>query len=101
MLHHLWRQVRDSLTWSRQGDDRRPPKQRARCLGRNRLWLRLEQLEARCLPSIFTPTTFADGGLGSGSLRDAILQANADTGTTPDTIQLQAGTYTLTIQNTA
>jgi hypothetical protein len=50
------------------------------------------------VPSTFTPSTFADG-VGIGSLRDAILAANADTGTAPDTIQLQAGTYTLTIQN--
>ena len=37
--------------------------------------------------------TFADGGVGSGSLRDAVLQFNADTGTADDIIQLQAGTY--------
>src|SRR5262249_36558700 len=46
-----------------------------------------------------TPTTFADGVLGSGSLRDAVLQFNADTGTQDDTIQLHTGTYLLTIQN--
>jgi hypothetical protein len=51
------------------------------------------------VPSTLTPTTFADGGLGSGSLRDAVLQLNADTGTDDDIIQLQAGTYALTIQN--
>jgi hypothetical protein len=61
--------------------------------------LHLELLEGRCVPSTLTPTTFADGGLGSGSLRDAVLQLNADTGTDDDTIQLQAGTYALTIQN--
>jgi hypothetical protein len=63
--------------------------------------LRLEPLEARWLPTTFTPTTFADGGPGSGSLRDAVLMANADAGTATDTIQLAAGTYTLTIPNTA
>jgi hypothetical protein len=47
-----------------------------------------------------TPTTFADGSLGSGSLRDAVLQLNADPGSDDDMIQLQAGTYTLTLQNT-
>jgi hypothetical protein len=47
-----------------------------------------------------TPTTFADGGLGSGSLRDAVLQFNADTGTDDDIIQLLPGTYSLTIRNT-
>src|SRR5262249_39598692 len=33
------------------------------------------------------------------SLRDAVLQFNADAGTDDDTIQLAAGTYSLTIQN--
>jgi hypothetical protein len=60
----------------------------------------LELLEDRCVPTTFMPTTFADGVLGSGSLRDAVLQANADTGTDDDTIQLVAGTYALTIVNT-
>jgi hypothetical protein len=59
----------------------------------------IELLERRCVPTTITPTTFADGGLGSGSLRDAVLQFNADTGTDDDTIQLLAGTYTLTIRN--
>jgi hypothetical protein len=58
----------------------------------------LEVLEDRCVPSTIMPTTFADV-LGSGSLRDAVLQFNADTGTDDDTILLAAGTYSLTIQN--
>jgi len=61
--------------------------------------LRIELLEDRSVPSTITPPTFADGGLGSGSLRDAVLQFNADTGTNDDIIQLLAGTYTLTIRN--
>jgi hypothetical protein len=61
--------------------------------------LLLEVLEDRTVPTAITPTTFADGVLGSGSLRDAVLQFNADTGTDDDTIQLEAGTYSLTIQN--
>src|SRR6516162_3324876 len=65
----------------------------------NKRRLRIELLEDRCVPSTITPTTFADGGLGSGSLRDAVLQLNADTGTADDIIQLEAGTYTLTIRN--
>jgi hypothetical protein len=72
----------------------RPSKQRYRRR------LRLEPLEDRCVPVVITPTTFADGGLGSGSLRDAILQTNGDPGTEDDTIQLLAGTYLLTIRNT-
>jgi len=60
----------------------------------------IEFLELRCVPTIITPTTFADGVLGSGSLRDAVLQFNADAGTGDDTIQLLSGTYALTIRNT-
>jgi hypothetical protein len=63
--------------------------------------LRIELLEDRCVPSTVTPTTFADGGPGSSSLRDAVLQFNADAGSDDDMIQLQAGTYALTIQNVA
>jgi hypothetical protein len=59
----------------------------------------VEFLERRWVPATLTPTTFADGGPGSGSLRDAVFQFNADTGIADDTIQLQAGTYALTIQN--
>jgi hypothetical protein len=62
--------------------------------------LRVEPLEDRSVPATITPTTFADGGLGSGSLRDAVLQFNADTGTEDDIIQLVPGTYALTIRNT-
>jgi hypothetical protein len=61
--------------------------------------LRIELLEDRFVPTTIIPTTFADGGLGSGSLRDAVLQFNADSGTEDDTIQLLAGTYTLTMKN--
>ena len=70
-----------------------------RALRCSRSLLRIDLLEDRCLPSTITPTTFDDGSLGSGSLRDAVLQFNADTGTGDDTIQLLAGTYALTIQN--
>jgi len=59
----------------------------------------VEVLEGRWVPTTLMPTTFADGGLGSGSLRDAVLQFNADAGTDDDIIQLLAGTYTLTIRN--
>jgi hypothetical protein len=65
---------------------------------RARPWI--ERLEHRDVPTTFTPTTFADG-IGIGSLRDAILSANADSSTATDTIQLQAGTYSLTLVNTA
>ena len=35
----------------------------------------VELLESRWVPTTITPTTFADGGLGSGSLRYCINQA--------------------------
>lgn len=63
---------------------------------------RLECLEDRITPTTFTPTVFTDG-VNTGTvqtLRDAVLVANNDSGTDTDTIQLQAGTYTLTIANT-
>src|SRR6516165_3136041 len=62
--------------------------------------LLLEVLEDRTVPTTITPTTFADGVLGSGSLRDAVLQFNADAGSGDDIIQLLSGTYALTIANT-
>src|SRR6516162_2998624 len=64
-----------------------------------KMQLRIELLENRWVPTTITPITFADGGLGSGSLRDAVLQFNADTGTDDDIIQLLPGTYVLTIRN--
>src|SRR6516162_1648083 len=59
----------------------------------------IEALERRCVPTTVTPMTFADGGLGSGSLRDAVLQFNANSGSDDDIIQLSAGTYALTLRN--
>jgi hypothetical protein len=62
--------------------------------------LTLEALEDRTLPSTIPVTSFTDSNVaGAGSLRDAILQANADSGTATDIIQLQAGTYSLTLQS--
>ncbi len=60
---------------------------------------KIEVMENRDLLSTLTPRTFADGGLGSGSPRDAVLQFNADTGTEEDTIQLLPGTYSVTSRN--
>jgi hypothetical protein len=53
----------------------------------------LEALEYRAMPSTFTVTTTVDGGLGS--LRQAILDANASPGA--DTINVPAGSYQLTL----
>ena len=53
-----------------------------------------EELEDRTTPATITPTTFADG-VGIGSLRDAILQANSNGQN--NTIVLSAGTYQLTV----
>ncbi len=62
--------------------------------------LRLEQLEDRLTPTVFVPTVFNDvSGTGSGSLRQAVIDANNDAGTGTDTIQLSAGTYTLSRVN--
>jgi hypothetical protein len=80
---------------SQRGRDRQRPRPRQAVL-------RLEALEDRTLLSVFTPTIFTDSNTpGAGSLRDAIIAANADAGTRTDTIQLQAGTYQLTIPNSS
>ena len=68
--------------------------------------LGIEPLEDRCLLSAMTltPTTFADNDFGyvagqtPKTLRDCIIDANANPGST---VQLKAGTYTLTLWNTA
>src|SRR5579875_1212957 len=61
----------------------------------------LEVLEDRITPSgIITVTDVNDDGTAN-SLRGAITQSNTDTGTAIDTIQLLAGSYTLSIPNTA
>jgi hypothetical protein len=94
MTRQLARWTKKAFSWwgSRRGSGR------SRAVSRSLLYL--EVLEDRCVPSTITPTTFADGVLGSGSLRDAVLQFNADAGSDDDTIQLLAGTYALTIVNT-
>src|SRR6516162_6631372 len=94
MTGQLARWTKNAISWWRS----RPGSGRSRSASRG--LLRLEFLEGRCVPATLTPTTFADGVLGSGSLRDAVLQFNADPGSDDDIIQLQAGTYALTLQNT-
>src|SRR5260370_38733658 len=93
MTQHLTRWTKKAFSWW--GCQRGSGRSRAGSRG----LLCIEYLEARCIPATMTPTTFADGGLGSGSLRDAVLQFNADAGNDDDTILLQAGTYALTIPN--
>ena len=67
----------------------------------SRAVLAVDRLEDRTLLATFVPATFSDTIGGSKeSLRDAILAANADAGTTTDTIQLRPGTYVLTTKNT-
>ncbi len=62
----------------------------------------LEVLEDRTVLSTFTPTLVTDTvKAGALSLRNAIIQANADPGTADDTVTLAAGTYRLTLKNTA
>lgn len=79
---------------------RRPPSPPS---PRRSLRPRLESLEDRITPTTFAPTLFSDGVSGGAvqTLRDAVLAANNDSGTATDTIQLAAGTYTLSIPNTA
>jgi hypothetical protein len=82
---------------------RKAPSIRPTDSSRRRVRPCLEPLEDRITPTIFTPTVFTDGNSGSGqngTLRDAIVAANDDTGTGTDTIQLAQGTYTLNIANT-
>jgi hypothetical protein len=51
---------------------------------------------------VIAPTTFSDSASPtSGSLRAAIIAANNDSASGTITIQLAAGTYSLTVQNTA
>jgi hypothetical protein len=88
MLHTQW-----FGWWKRSICERRPRRQAASFRPA------IELLERRCVPTTLTPTTFDDGGLGSGSLRDAVLQFNVDAGSGDDTIQLLSGTYALTIRN--
>jgi hypothetical protein len=59
---------------------------------------RLEALEDRRLLATFSPVPSAADG-SSGSLRNAIIQANADG--QDNTINLRAGTYQLTVANSA
>src|SRR5262249_12550191 len=53
----------------------------------------LESLEDRTVPATFLVATTVDGG--AGSLRQAILDANASSGA--DTIAVASGTYNLTL----
>ncbi len=73
--------------------------------GRRGVRPRVEALEDRITPTTFTPTVFTDGvpGFQVNTLREAVLAADNDgsPGTGTDTIQLSAGTYTLTVPNTA
>ena len=64
------------------------------CRGRRHPPLLAEELEDRTTPATIAPITFADG-VGIGSLRDVILQAN--TNDQNNTIVLAAGTYQLTV----
>lgn len=66
-----------------------------RAIGRS---LRLERLEPRLLLSTFSTATTSDGTT-SGTLRAAIIAANANLG--EDTIILSSGTYRLTLANDA
>ena len=87
--------------WSRSSGRPAVPRRQRQEKRLHRDSLLLEPLEERLLSAVtLTPTSFADSSdPTSGSLRTAIIQANAVTGKTPVTIQLKAGTYTLSIAN--
>lgn len=72
---------------------------RAQARRRASVVLAVDVLEARTLPSTLTVTTLKDT-TGAGSLRGAIIAANADAGTDTDTIVLGKGVYKLTLKNT-
>src|SRR5262249_31930322 len=74
MVRSFWRRI-----WNLPSSPARPRHHREQPRTRK---LRLEVLEDRVCPSIYTVTSIADSG--AGSLRDAITQANANVGT--DTI---------------
>src|SRR5262249_15356383 len=86
--------------WKSFFEVRNPRRHRTR-----RHWTRLllELLEDRTVPTTYTPAFFHDGPFGSGSLRDAVLQANADPGVATDIIKLKPGpngqAYELSIAN--
>jgi hypothetical protein len=49
----------------------------------------VEFLECRCVPATISPTTFADGGLGSGSLRCAqLVLKGVDRASSPGEVHL-------------
>jgi uncharacterized repeat protein (TIGR01451 family) len=78
---------------------RRSPQQSARPRGATLL---LNPLEDRIVPTTLSPSVFTDSNTqGVSSLRNAIIAANADTGTATDTINLRSGTYTLSIKNSS
>src|SRR5437763_13908269 len=61
--------------------------------------LQLDALEDRFCPAVFNPSPRVPDG-APGSLRDAVIQANSN-GDAGNTIRLQAGTYTLSVLNSA
>src|SRR5690242_14436583 len=68
-----------------------------RCAPRRQFRLLLEGLESRCVPTVYTVTTTANSG--TGSLRQAILDANGNAGL--DTIQFSIGNGAQVITPTA
>jgi hypothetical protein len=99
MFRSLWLRPLAHRWFGRRG--RRASASRAVIAARRRTRPCLESLEDRITPSgVITVTDLADDGTAN-SLRGAITQSNTDTGTTKDTIQLLAGSYTLSIPNTA
>ena len=96
----MWLKELRQMLFSRirlQKPKRKDPRRRQRWVH-----LSIDPLEDRTLPSVFVPTIFTDSNApGTGSLRDAVIAANQDPGKGSDTISLAAGTYTLSIPDSA
>src|SRR5262245_8547894 len=84
----MWRIFRNTSGKKKHTPKGRPP----------RIRLAVERLEERTVPTNFYPDPLALDGT-AGSLRDYILQANADPGSATDYIILKPGTYQLSISN--
>lgn len=88
--NQLWRRWLGTGGTSGREQAQRRSRRRPAALG-------VEPLEDRVVPANFAPTIFTDSAaLDSGSLRAAVLQANASADD-QNTITLQAGTYDLSV----
>src|SRR5690349_19491198 len=81
------------LSWLRRQVSPAPKTSRRRVHRRRPVPLGCERLDERCLPSVFTVTTTAD--TGAGSLRQALLDANANPGLDTIAFRIASGVQTI------